>query len=72
MDAAARIQARIAERAANPPADQGDSYDPADHTVDNVKLHVEKHPDELEAVLQAETAGKNRSTLVDWLEAQSG
>ena len=44
---------------------------PGRATVAEVKAYVEANPDELDAVLAAETAGKNRSTLVDWLEAQA-
>lgn len=45
-------------------------YDPSEHTVDEVKSYVEEHPDECEAVLDAEQEGKDRITLVEWLEAQ--
>jgi hypothetical protein len=44
-------------------------YDPADHTVEEVKAYVEEHPDELEAVHEAEVEGKNRVTLIEWLES---
>lgn len=54
------------------PLEAAGPYDPADHHVDEVKAYVEENPDEAEVVLQAETAGKNRSTLVAWLEEQSG
>jgi hypothetical protein len=42
--------------------------DPDEHTVDEVKEYVEEHPDEAQDVLDAEREGKNRSTLVTWLE----
>jgi hypothetical protein len=45
-------------------------YVPGDHTVAEVQAYVTAHPDELEAVYEAEVAGKNRSTLVVWLEEQ--
>ena len=48
------------------------AFDPAEATVAEVQDYVTANPDQLEAVTQAETSGKNRSTLVDWLEAQSG
>ena len=48
------------------------AYDPAEQTVADVQAHVEQNPDQRAAVLKAERKGKNRSTLVDWLEAQSG
>lgn len=43
-------------------------FNPADSHVDEVKAYVEAHPGELAAVLEAERAGKNRSTLVSYLE----
>lgn len=43
-------------------------YDPSVHTVAEVQEYVDSHPDELEAVYDAEVAEKNRSTLVIWLE----
>lgn len=46
-----------------------DSYDPADYSVEDVKAFVEANPDQKEAVLASEKAGKNRSTLVAALEA---
>jgi peptidoglycan hydrolase-like protein with peptidoglycan-binding domain len=46
------------------------SFDPADATVKDVKAFVANHPDTVEAVLAAETEGKNRSTLIAWLEEQ--
>lgn len=45
-------------------------YDPGEHTVVEVQQHVEEHPEETQAVLDAERSGRNRSTLVSWLEAQ--
>lgn len=47
----------------------GAGFDPGEHTVDEVKAYVGEHPDERQAVLDAERAGKNRTTLVEWLEA---
>lgn len=44
-----------------------EDYDPADHTVDDVKAWVEANPDYVTEVLEAEEGGKNRVTLVDWL-----
>ena len=44
---------------------------PGEHTVDEVKAYVDEHPDERQAVLDAEAAGKNRVTLVDWLRGAS-
>lgn len=42
-------------------------FDPYDYTVVQVQQFVNDNPDEAQAVLDAELAGKNRSTLVDWL-----
>lgn len=45
-------------------------FDPGTATVADVQAHVEANPGERQAVLDAERAGKNRTTLVEWLEAQ--
>jgi len=47
-----------------------ETYDPGEHTVEEVKTYVEEHPDEAEDVLAAEQDGKARVTLVEWLEQQ--
>lgn len=52
--------------------DETPAYDPSDHKIDAVKQHIEENPDQREAVLAAERDGKNRSTLVEWLEAPAG
>jgi hypothetical protein len=44
-------------------------FDPSDHTVPEVEDYVDQHPDEAGAILDAERAGKNRTTLVTFLEA---
>ena len=49
-----------------------DGFDPGGHTVDEVKTYVTAHPDELETVTAAEQAGKNRSSLLDWLANLGG
>jgi hypothetical protein len=46
-----------------------DGFDPAEHSVSDVKDFVEENPDMAGAVYDAEVAGKNRSTLTSWLEA---
>lgn len=46
------------------------TYDPAEYTVPEVKAWVAEHPDQVQTVLEAEEAGKNRTTLTDWLVAQ--
>lgn len=48
--------------------DTDDTFDPSEHTIDEVKDYVDAHPDEVDAVLNAEQAGKGRVTLVEWLE----
>ena len=48
--------------------DTSDLFDPGEHTVDEVKTYVEAHPDEIEEIYDAEIDGKNRTTLVTWLE----
>ena len=45
-------------------------YDPAAHTVGEVQDYVNEHPEQLEEMYEAEVAGKNRTTLVTWLEDQ--
>jgi hypothetical protein len=65
----------IAERAATSPFTP---YDPGEHTVDEVKEHVNGLPldDErdniIQAILDLERANKNRATLVSWLDQQTG
>lgn len=46
-----------------------DNYDPSEHTVDEVQAYVADNPDQKDAVLKAEKAGKNRTTLVSALES---
>jgi len=53
------------------PASEPETYDPGDHTVADVETYAAEHPDEREAILAAERAGKNRSTLIAALEAQA-
>jgi hypothetical protein len=43
-------------------------FDPGDWTVDEVKDYVDEYPEEREAALEAERAGKNRKGLVTYLE----
>lgn len=52
-----------------PKAEEPQAFDPSEHNIDDVKAHVGAHPDELDAVLAAERDGKDRSTLVEWLES---
>jgi hypothetical protein len=48
--------------------DEEDVFDPGAHTVAEVEAYVDDNPDEVDAVLAAEKAGKNRVTLVEALE----
>ena len=41
------------------------NYDPSDHTVEEVRTYIEKHPDERDAIVEAEKGGKNRVTITD-------
>lgn len=42
-------------------------YNPSEYSVDEVLAYVDAYPDERDAVLQAEKAGKNRKGIVDKL-----
>lgn len=58
----------------DPDADKVDyqvevGYDPAAHTVTEVIGYVEDNPDQLDDILAAEQAGKNRVTLLTHLES---
>lgn len=44
-----------------------EKFDPGDHNIDEVKSYVDDHPDEVQAVYDAEKAGKARVSLLDWL-----
>jgi hypothetical protein len=44
-------------------------YDPTPHTVAEVQQYVTQNPDQRAAVAEAERAGRNRTTLLDWLSA---
>lgn len=39
------------------------NFDPSEHNVDEVKAHLEANPDDWDAVMEAEAAGKNRSSI---------
>ena len=57
----------VFDQDAEPDEPEQETYDPSAHTVEDVKLHVTENPQERDAILEAEEAGKNRSTLIDWL-----
>ena len=44
------------------------AFDPAAHTVAEVEEYADEHPEQAAELLDAEVAGKNRSTLVAFLE----
>lgn len=49
-------------------AEQTGTYDPGQWTVAEVVAYVQAHPGELDAVYDAEAAGKARSTLLAQLD----
>jgi hypothetical protein len=42
------------------------AFSPSDHTVVEVKAYLDEHPDQVEAVLAAEAAGKARSRIANY------
>lgn len=54
----------------SPPADTADGpYDPTAHNIATVMAHVQDHPDEAQAILDAELASDSpRVTLIAQLE----
>jgi len=59
-------------QSAPPSGDDGEEeipvgYDPAAHSVDEVKEFVTEHPDEAQDIFDLEETGKARVTLLDWL-----
>lgn len=38
-------------------------FNPSDHTVDEVKAHLDKNPDDFQRVVSAEKADKNRNGI---------
>jgi len=46
------------------------TLDPSDNTIEDIKAHVEAHPEEAAAMLRLEQQGQNRVTLVEWLQEQ--
>jgi len=43
-------------------------YDPADHTVEDVKAYVTENPEQADAILELELNGKGRSGLLSFLD----
>lgn len=62
---------RVGHRAALPHGEtraaEGEGYDPGAHTVAEVLAYVAEHPDQADAVREAEEAGKQRITLLEAL-----
>lgn len=48
--------------------DEDEIYDPADYTVAEVIEYAEANPEQIQDLIDAEEAGKNRSTLIAHLE----
>ena len=51
-----------------PPPEVPVGFDPGAHTVAEVEEYVDQHPEQAQELLDAEIAGKNRTTLVSYLE----
>lgn len=49
---------------------EDDAYDPGDFTVADVEAYAAEHPDQVQAIVAAERAGKNRTTLLAALGAE--
>ncbi len=45
-----------------------DVFDPEVHTIPEVQSFVNEHPDLVQDVLTAEASGRNRKTLIEWLD----
>jgi hypothetical protein len=69
--------AGFAPRSVRPPDEEepeeeetevGAGFDPAAHTIPEVEEYVNENPDQADAILALEQAGKDRVTLVSWLE----
>lgn len=54
------------------PSDPVESFDPSLFTVNEVEVYANDHPDEVQAILAAEEAGRNRVTLVNYLTGLLG
>lgn len=55
----------VAEPEVTGEAVHSDTYDPTYHTVTEVNEYLAAHPDEREAVIEREQAGKNRKGIVE-------
>jgi len=50
-------------------AEPGNAFDPSEHNIEDIKKYVGDNPGEVQRVYDLEVAGKNRTSLVDWLLA---
>ena len=48
------------------PPPEGDTFDPGEHTVDEVLQYLEDNPDEVDTVLDLESEGKARKGVLAW------
>lgn len=48
-----------------------DGFDPADYKVEDVIAYAEQHPDEVEAIINAELEGKGRVTIIEALTGEA-
>ena len=44
---------------------ESDAFDPSQHNVDEVLAYIAANPDEKDAILEAESAGRKRKTILD-------
>jgi hypothetical protein len=51
------------------PVDEDAAFDPGAHSIADVKAYIDEHPDEVQRVYDAESEGKARTSLLDWLTA---
>lgn len=67
-DEAGEVEAETAAEAEAEVDEAGDTFVVADYGVADVKAFVTENPDEAEAVRSAEVEGKNRKSLIEWLD----
>ena len=47
------------------PVEESDTFDPSGHNVDEVLAYIAENPEEKDAILEAERAGRKRKTILD-------
>ena len=47
------------------PVEESDAFDPSEHNVDEVLAYITENPEEKDAILEAERAGRKRKTILD-------